>query len=72
MTDNDKEPEDELNNDMEAVEKADHEYEDTRRYGALRAPTSSSCGGLVAFGHLWGPFGPLSGGLRPPGGPYRP
>ena len=31
----------------------------TRRYGALRAPTSSSCRGLVAFGHLQGPLGPL-------------
>ena len=30
----------------------------TRRYGALQAPTSSSCGGLVAFGHLEGPSGP--------------
>ena len=31
----------------------------TRRYGALQAPTSSSCGGLVAFSHLEGPLGPL-------------
>ena len=30
----------------------------TRRYGGLRPPTSSSCGGLVAFGHLEGPAGP--------------
>ena len=30
----------------------------TRRYGGLRPPTSSSCGGLVAFGHLEGPSGP--------------
>ena len=30
----------------------------TRRYGALRAPTSSSCRGLVAFGRLEGPSGP--------------
>ena len=28
----------------------------TRRYGALWSPTSSSCGGLVAFGHLEGPL----------------
>ena len=27
----------------------------TRRYGGLQPPTSSSCGGLVAFGHLEGP-----------------
>ena len=27
----------------------------TRRYGALWVPTSSSCGGLVAFSHLEGP-----------------
>ena len=31
----------------------------TRRYGAVRAPTSSSCGGLVALGHLEGPSGPM-------------
>ena len=31
----------------------------TRRYGALWAPTSSSCRGLVAYGHLEGPSGPL-------------
>ena len=31
----------------------------TRRYDTLQAPTSSSCGGLVAFGHLEGPSGPL-------------
>ena len=29
----------------------------TRRYGALWAPTSSSCRGLVAFSHLKGPSG---------------
>ena len=34
-------------------------YEKTRRYGALWAPTSSSCGGLVTFGHLEGPLGRL-------------
>ena len=34
----------------------------TRRYSHLWPPTSSSCGGLVAFGHLEGPLGsPLSG-----------
>ena len=31
----------------------------TRRYGILWAPTSSFCGGLVAFSHLEGPSGPL-------------
>ena len=31
----------------------------TRRYGSLHLPTSSSCEGLVAFGHLEGPLGPL-------------
>ena len=31
----------------------------TRRYGDLRATTSSSCGGLVAFSRLEGPSGPL-------------
>ena len=31
----------------------------TRRYGTLQVPTSSSCGGLVAFSHLQGPLGPL-------------
>merc|ERR1712112_541561 len=30
----------------------------TRRFGPLRGPPSSSCGGLVAYGHLGGPFGP--------------
>ena len=35
------------------------QYWTTRRYGALRAPPSSSCGGLVAFGHIGGPSGPL-------------
>ena len=34
-------------------------YLETRRYGALQAPTSSSCGGLVAFAHLESPSGPL-------------
>ena len=32
-------------------------YENTRRYGSLRA--AYFCGGLVAFGHLEGPSGPL-------------
>ena len=31
----------------------------TRRYGSLCPPTSSSCGGLVAFCHLEGPSDPL-------------
>ncbi len=30
----------------------------TRSFGTLRVPPSSSCGGLVAFGHLGGPYGP--------------
>ena len=34
------------------------QYMPTRRYGALRAPPSSSCGGLVAFGHIGGISGP--------------
>ena len=31
----------------------------TRRYSGLQPPTSSSCGGLVAFSLLEGPLGPL-------------
>ena len=40
----------------------------TRRYDGLWPPTSSSCGGLVAFGHLEGPSGPLQ--LQMLGGPF--
>ena len=36
-------------------------------YSALRAPTSSSCGGLVAFCHLEGPSGPPNPTPLPPG-----
>ena len=32
------------------------QYISTRRYGDLWAPTSGSCRGLVAFGHLEGPL----------------
>ena len=34
-------------------------YQRTRSYGTLWAPTSSSCGGLVAFSRLEGPSCPL-------------
>ena len=40
----------------------------TRSYGGLWPPISSSCGGLVAFGHLEGPLGPLQ--LQMLGGPF--
>ena len=36
-----------------------HTILETRMYGTLLVPNSSSCGGLVAFGHLEGPSGPL-------------
>ena len=43
-------------------------YFKTRRYGSLWPPTSSSCGGLVAFGYLEGPSGHLY--LQMLGGPF--
>ena len=48
-----------IHNTSRIINKSYTPYINTRRYGGLQAPTSSSCGGLVAFGHLGGPSGPL-------------
>ena len=44
-------------NDYDAVELVGEIY-NTRRFSPLRGLPSSSCGGLVAYGHLGGPFRP--------------
>ena len=45
------------------IDLTDDQILSTKSFDTLWVPPSSSCGGLVAFGHNWGPFGPLAGGL---------